>query len=148
MPNACRRQFGSSLLPQSAIVVSFGLKAKLVPELRAAVETKAATWSIWFAESFWRNEGMPLPPLRTCRSTVDWSGFSSSRLGPTCPFAPAASSVWQPPQPAVAKTFAPGELEVPLDPPQPAASGRIATRRAVAARSFMTRCLGTIALWP
>ena len=54
---------------------------------------------------------MPLPPFRTCRSTVDWSGFSSSRFGPTCPFEPAALSVWQPPQPALAKTFAPGALE-------------------------------------
>ena len=34
------------------------------------------------------------------------------------------------------------------EPPQPARSGRIAKRRAAGALSFMTRCLGTIALWP
>jgi len=77
----------------SASVVWLGLNAKLVPELRAAVETKDATCPICFAESFMRNEGIPLPPSRTCRSTVDWSGFSSSRFGPTCPFEPAALSV-------------------------------------------------------
>src|SRR5947207_6407039 len=57
---------------------------------------------------------MPLPPLRTWRTTVGWSGLSSSRFGPTWPFAFAALSVWQPAQPAVANTFAPGELAAPF----------------------------------
>src|SRR6266571_5117504 len=62
---------------------------------------------------------MPLPPLRTWRTTVDWSGLSSSRFGPIWPFAFAAFSVWQPAQPAVANTFAPGELAAPFfEPPQ------------------------------
>ena len=50
---------------------------------------------------------MPFPPFVTCRFTVCSLGRSSSRLGPTVPFAPAASIVWQLAQPAVAKTFAP-----------------------------------------
>jgi len=56
--------------------------------------------------------------------------------------------VWQPPHPALANTFAPGELEVVSEPPQPATSGRMATTTAAVTLSFMTRCLGTIALWP
>jgi hypothetical protein len=132
----------------SASVVWFGLKAKLAPELRAASETNDATCAICVPESFVRKEGIPLPPFRTCRSTVDWSGFSSSRFGPTWPFEPAALSVWQPPQPALANTFAPGGLDALPEPPQPARSGRIANTTAADALSFMTRCLGTIALWP
>src|SRR3954454_8038169 len=146
--NACRKQNALALCSQSAIVVLSGLKAKLVPELRADDETNDATCAIWLDESLLRKEAMPWPPLRTCRSTVDWSGFSSSRFGPTWPFESAALSVWQPPQPALAKTFAPGELEVSPEPPQPATSGRNAIRRAIVALSFMTRCLGTIAPWP
>ena len=79
------------------------------------------------------------------------TGPASARRGsgPTCPFAPAASSVWQPPQPALAKTFAPGELEVAARPAA-ACCEREQSRRGgrLLARSFMTRCLGTIALWP
>ena len=93
-------------------------------------------------------ENMPLPPTRTWCATVEASGLSSSRFGPICPFASAASSVWQLPQPALAKTLPPGELAPPPPPPQPAASGIERNRRAVVARSFMTRCLGTIAPWP
>jgi hypothetical protein len=46
------------------------------------------------------NEGMIAPP------SVIWSamrvagGRTTSRFGPTWPLAPAAASVWQPPQPA------------------------------------------------
>ena len=36
-----------------------------------------------------------------------WPGRTSSRLGPTLPEAPAASSVWQEPQPLLAKTWPP-----------------------------------------
>jgi hypothetical protein len=55
-------------------------------------------------------DGIPLPPFRTCRATVDSSGLSSSRFGPTWPLAPATFSVWQPAQPADAKTLAPGSF--------------------------------------
>src|ERR1043166_9517220 len=48
--------------------------------------------------------------MRTCRATVDSSGLSSSRFGPTWPLAPATFSVWQPAQPAAAKTLAPGSF--------------------------------------
>jgi hypothetical protein len=99
-------------------------------------------------ESLLPKDGMPLPPSRTCRSTVVSSGFSSSRFGPTWPFDPAAFSVWQVPQPALAKTFPPGVEEPPPEPPQPATSGTRANAIAAVARNFMTRCLGTIALWP
>ena len=79
---------------------------------------------------------------------MDASGLSSSRFGPTCPFAFAAESVWQPPQPALAKTLAPGEFERLFEPPQALVESPIASRSAgVRKRSFMARCLGTIALW-
>jgi hypothetical protein len=56
--------------------------------------------------------------------------------------------VWQLPQPELAKSFPPGELAFPPELPHPAASGIVASRKAAVARNFMTRCLGTIALWP
>ena len=80
---------------------------------------------------------MPFPPVRTWAATVTSSGFSSSRFGPTWPFAFAALSVWQPPQPAVLKTCAPGSFASaafcePAPPPpllpQPAAITTIASR--------------------
>jgi hypothetical protein len=68
---------------QSAIDVSSGLNSTLVPDARAEDETNAATWSISLAESLLLNDGIPFPPVRTWCSTVDSSGFNSSRLGPT-----------------------------------------------------------------
>jgi len=38
---------------------------------------------------------------------ISTGGFESSRFGPTFPVDPAAASVWQPPQPAEAKTASP-----------------------------------------
>ena len=56
---------------------------------------------------------------------------------PTVPFAFAAESVWQPPQPALVNTFAPGravvsalELSLFLLPPQPATARRTSPRTA------------------
>src|ERR671931_10522 len=123
-PNACRKQNGLLLRSQSAIVVLSGLNANEVPELRGAEATKEATWSIFVTESLLLNDGIPLPPFCTWRLTVSSSGLSSSRVGPICPVAFAALSVWHPAHPALAKTFAPGEFESALDvffepPPQP-----------------------------
>jgi cysteine desulfurase/selenocysteine lyase len=82
---------------------------------------------------------MPFPPFRTWRATIDWSGFSSSRFGPIWPFAPAALSVWQLAQPALAKTLPPGEFEAP-EPPHPPAVKAIARRSAqLRERGFMDR---------
>ena len=60
----------------------------------------------------------------TSSTTSAASGLASSRFGPTLPDEPAASSVWQPPQPAEAKIFSPaagsplgcsgGRLRLPL----------------------------------
>src|SRR5262245_49912300 len=93
-------------------------------------------------------DGMPFPPVRTWCSTVDSSGLSSSRFGPTWPFASAAFSVWQEPHPALAKTLPPGLAEPPPEPPQPATNGARASAMTAVARNFMARCLGTIAPWP
>jgi hypothetical protein len=71
---------------------------------------------------------MPPPPWDTCRTTTPYVGFTWSRFGPICPFVRAADIVWQLPQPADAKTFAPAALEdEPLWPPQPARSRLAAT---------------------
>src|SRR5436190_4394944 len=87
---------------------------------------------------------MPLPPLRTWRTTVGWSGLSSSRFGPTWPFAFAALSVWHPAQPAVANTFAPGELAAPFfELPQAlAASAKTRMTPTLKRRSFMAPVRG------
>ena len=74
----------------------------------AAAATNAATSVISWFVSWPSNAGMPRPPVVTCRSTRSAAGFSASRLGPIVPVEPAAASVWQPPQPARAKTSAPG----------------------------------------
>ena len=146
---ACRKQAGvPPLRSHPSTVLSSGLKGATLPVLREASATKAATSEICRELSFLPNDGMPLPPTRTWCSTVVSSGFSSSRFGPTWPLASAAFSVWQLPQPELAKTLPPGELALPPELPQPAASGSATRRKAVAAWSFMTRCLGTIALWP
>ena len=51
-------------------------------------------------------------------------GFSWSRFGPTLPLEPASLSVWQPPQPAVAKTFLPSGARQPPPPPSWSSSSR------------------------
>src|SRR5262245_38477409 len=110
---ACSRQWKSDPW-QSTTFVSSGLKpAATEPPpvaFRVSSETKAATWSISCLVSLSRKEGMPAPPFVTCRTTFSLSGCTSSRFGPTVPFVLAAFRVWQPPQPASAKTFAPAEL--------------------------------------
>ena len=129
----------------SATVVLSGLKVgNVLAELCVTVATKEATWSIWFPERRSLNDGMPLPPARTWRTTVGWSGLSSSRFGPTWPFAFAALSVWQPAQPAVANTFAPGELAAPFfEPPQAlAASAKTRMTPTLKRRSFMAPVRG------
>ena len=118
--NACSKQWKSSAL-QSAIFVSSGLKPAateppMVEELCVDSETNSATWLIWTSFSFFEKDGIPTPPFLTCRSTRCASGRSWSRSGPTVPFDFAAWSVWQPPQPALSKTLAPGsELVAELE---------------------------------
>jgi hypothetical protein len=63
--------------------------------------TPATYWeTAWISllESWPLNAGIPPPPFVTCRWAVAWSGLTVSRLGPTCPLAPASLSVWQPAQ--------------------------------------------------
>src|SRR5215218_1045599 len=69
--------------------------------------TNAATSRICAGLSPPANEGIPPPPSSTFDRTVSKSGRAESRFGPIWPPAPAASSVWQDPQPAVLKTVAP-----------------------------------------
>src|SRR6266487_81302 len=122
------------------MVVLSGLNVgNVLLELCVASATKDATWSICVPERRFPNEGIPLPPLRTWRATVESSGLSSSRFGPIWPFAFAASRVWQLAQPALAKTLAPGECDAPPEPPQPAAARPIARRKR--GRSFMVECV-------
>ena len=109
----CRTPAGSRTACRSArtraIVVLSGLKAKLVPELRAADETNDATCAICVARELARR-------TRACRSRrcapgarrSTASGFSSSRFGPTWPFAPAALSVWQPAAAGAGEDLRPG----------------------------------------
>ena len=52
-------------------------------------------------------DGITAPPVVTWETTLSNAGFRSSRFGPTVPVDLAAASVWQPPQPALAKIFAP-----------------------------------------
>ena len=63
------------------------------------------------------NGGIAPEPLVTRSTTRAASGFESSRFGPTAPEAPAASSVWQPPQPAEAKTASPAAASPSAPPP-------------------------------
>ena len=53
------------------------------------------------------NAGIPPSPLVTICCTRSALGLASSRFGPDAPDEPAAASVWQPPQPADAKTALP-----------------------------------------
>src|SRR5439155_16810137 len=123
------------------MVVSSGLNVgNVLLELCVASATNEATWSICVPESLRLNEGMPFPPVRTWRATVDSSGLSSSRFGPIWPFAFAALRVWQLAQPALANTLLPGELEAPPEPPQPPAVRALARRSPqLRERSFMDR---------
>ena len=75
--------------------------------LPALLETNAATASICACVSWPLNAGIAPPPFSTWCATVACDGFSWSRFGPTFPVDPAAFSVWQPPQPAEAKTALP-----------------------------------------
>src|SRR6476660_6611136 len=116
---ACSKQWKSVSL-QSSIFVSSGLKPAAteppIVEERVDSETNSATWLISTSVSFLEKDGIPTPPFLTCRSTRCASGRSWSRSGPTVPFDFAAWSVWQPPHPALSKTFAPGsELVAELE---------------------------------
>ena len=71
------------------------------------VETYAATSWICFALSAALERGIGPPPFSTWWTIVVGRGFSWSRFGPTVPVELAAFSVWQPPQPALAKTRLP-----------------------------------------
>jgi len=86
------------------------LKAKLVTELRAAVETKDATCSICVVESLTRNEGMPLPAVSHLPLDGRLVRLQLVEVRPDLPVrAGPLRGVWHPgPQPALAKTFAPG----------------------------------------
>ena len=75
--------------------------------LSGSPETYAATSAISCLLRLSENEGITPWPLVTRSTTMPESGLASSRLGPTLPVDPAASNVWQPPQPAAAKTLAP-----------------------------------------
>ena len=70
-------------------------------------ETKAATSWICCSVSSSSNDGIAPPPSVTCLTTWSYEGDASSRFGPTLPDEPAAENVWQPPQPADAKTSLP-----------------------------------------
>src|SRR5581483_11897951 len=114
--NACSKHRESPCL-QSEIFVSSGLNCAATERglCAADCETKSATSSISCFVSLSPNDGIPFPPFVTCRATVALSGFSWSRSGPTRPLEPASASVWQLPQPASAKTFAPGPPETAPD---------------------------------
>ncbi len=114
---------------QSSSFLSSGSKVNfLTSPLPAEVATNSATSRISSSLSLSLNAGMVPPPFRTWRSTRSAFGRTSSRFGPTVAVAPAASSVWQPPQFASAKTLAPPEAATPVSvdslspPPQPADS--------------------------
>ena len=102
----------------------------------AEVATNSATSRISSSLSLSLNAGMVPPPFRTWRSTRSAFGRTSSRFGPTVAVAPAASSVWQPPQFASAKTLAPLEVATPVSvaflspPPQPADTSSTAAKAA------------------
>jgi hypothetical protein len=56
--------------------------------------------------------------------------------------------VWQPPQPAEAKTFAPAESLFFALPPQPATTAANAAARAILGISLAATPADTIARWP
>src|SRR4051812_26162694 len=85
----------------------------------ALLDTYCATAWISAPDRRLENDGMTPAPLRTIAATVAADGFSWSRFGPVVPLEPAALSVWQPPQPALEKTWAPDRGA----PPGPAAWG-------------------------
>ena len=67
----------------------------------------ATSWICFSLELSPSNDGIAPMPFVTRSTTSAASGLASSRFGPTLPDEPAASSVWQPPQPAEAKTASP-----------------------------------------
>src|SRR3954454_22452764 len=75
--------------------------------LPAFFATKSATAWICASLSWPLKAGIAPPPTATWCATASFDGFSWSRFGPTLPVEPAAFSVWQPPQPADAKTAVP-----------------------------------------
>src|SRR3954454_18021233 len=87
----------------------------------ALLETYCATAWICAPDRRPENDGMTPAPLRTIAATVAGDGLSWSRFGPVVPLEPAALSVWQPPQPALEKTWAPDAGAPPAAPPPLAA---------------------------
>ena len=71
------------------------------------MKTNAATSAICLTVRLPLNAGIGPPPTLTWWMIVARAGFSWSRFGPTVPVAFAAFSVWQPLQPALAKTALP-----------------------------------------
>ena len=87
--------------PAAGVAVAVAVAAASVPE------TNCATALISAADSRPENDGMPPAPEVTICWTRSALGLASSRFGPAVPDEPAAASVWQPPQPADAKTALP-----------------------------------------
>ncbi len=97
-PGADRLRHRGLVAPAAGVAVAVAVAATSVPE------TKAATALISAPDSRPPNAGMPPSPLVTICCTRWALGLASSRFGPVVPEEPAAASVWQPPQPADAKT--------------------------------------------
>ncbi len=102
-PEIRRLTAASPPLPRAG----FALSGRLLFYECVDAETKAATSWICFSLSDPLNAGIGPPPTSTWCTTIAVSGFSWSRFGPTVPVEPAAFNVWQPPQPAEAKTSLP-----------------------------------------
>jgi hypothetical protein len=92
---------GSSPAAAVAVAVAVAVAATSVPA------TNAATALISGEDRRLPNAGIPPSPLVTICCTRWALGLASSRFGPDAPEEPAAASVWQPPQPADAKTALP-----------------------------------------
>src|SRR3954447_13874029 len=85
----------------------------------ALLETYCATAWICAPDRRPENDGMTPAPLRTIAATVAAAGLRCAGWGRFVPLEPAALSVWQPPQPALEKTWAP-DGAAPAPPPAPA----------------------------
>ena len=143
------RSSGSRSPVQSSIFVSSGLKpAATEPPIVAVAgrrTTNSATWLICASFSFFENEGMPTPPFVTWRATAARPGGAGRGRARPFPSTSPPASVWQPPQPALSKTFAPGsELVEPSRalvsfPPQPARARRTRPKRAAPRRAMHAR---------
>ena len=97
--------------------------------------TYAATSAISCSLSWSLNAGIAPWPFVTRSTTSSASGLASSRFGPTLPDEPAASSTWQPPQPAEAKTSWPASRD------RPRGSGSSCRRRLLGRRRLGQRAL-------